>query len=699
MRPNDVVANAWAETLQGINADVFKYSMVKPLPATWVEQNMILPDNTSRYPGRFSYDFTPYWREPINHLHESSPVRYVTILKSVQIGATAGIVIPGILYIIAVDPDNTLFTAGDLTLAKKTIEERLDTILRESKLDSLIRPHAIKKGNQRTGDTAASKEYAGGTLTALGTRSADSFRYFSAKYAFVDDFDTAPRDVGGEGTVRDLIEGRQNSFGDSAKSFLISTPTFSASSNIWDQYQLGTQKKWHWPCYKCGAFMVMDWKIELEDKSYAGIVWTTDGKGKLTKGSVAFRCMHCGELTHEVDKHERNLNGIWQPTVAEPIEEYHESYSTNAIIQPTGFTGWEALVKQWLKANPESRRPNVVLLKGFVNLRLGLPFEEQGDSPKANALMANIGEYHHGIIPDKTCEADGNGKIILVTVCCDLGGLMEKDNEDVRLDYEIVAHAQTGATYSIDQGSIGTFKRAFEKKKTDPENPNRKKWTYTHGSVWVNPETGLAENNCVWPEYEQIIKARYLSDAGEDLEREISLATVDTGFFEKSATQFIINMQDQGYRVYGVKGRTDLKYRPIQRDTKPVRRSAEQPKKLYNLEVNQLKDDLSENMALQKGQDGAQPSGFMNFPQQNDGKYSYNGYFSQFEQEQKIIIKEGETILGYAWKKKHSNSVNHFWDVRVYVLAAVEIYLDLVRQSDPKYKNLTWEEFVIMVTE
>jgi len=409
--------------------------------------------------------------------------------------------------------------------------------------------------------------------------------------------------------------------------------------------------------------------------------------------------MHCGELTHEVDKHERNLNGIWQPTVAEPIEEYHESYSTNAIIQPIGFTGWEALVKQWLKANPESRRPNVVLLKGFINLRLGLPFEEQGDSPKANALMANIGEYHHGIIPDKTCEADGNGKIILVTVCCDLGGLMEKDNEDVRLDYEIVAHAQTGATYSIDQGSIGTFKRAFEKKKTDPENPNRKKWTYTHGSVWMNPETGLAENNCVWPEYEQIIKARYLSDAGEDLEREISLATVDTGFFEKSATQFIINMQDQGYRVYGVKGRTDLKYRPIQRDTKPVRRSAEQPKKLYNLEVNQLKDDLSENMALQKGQDGAQPSGFMNFPQQNDGKYSYNGYFSQFEQEQKIIVKEGETILGYAWKKKHSNSVNHFWDVRVYVLAAVEIYLDLVRQSDPKYKNLTWEEFVIMVTE
>lgn len=696
---NEGIANIVRKSLKDINSDIFKYSMVKPFPSDWVEANMILPDNTSKYPGRFSYDLTPYWREPINHLHETSTVRYISIMKSVQCGCTAGVVIPGMLYIIAVDPNNTLFTAADLEIAKKTVEERLDTILRESGLEQFIRPHALKKGNQRTGDTAASKEFPGGTLTAFGTGSANKFRYYSAKTSFVDDFETAPRDVQGEGSVRSLIEGRQNSFGSDAQTFFISTPKTTSTSNINEQFLLGTQKKWHWTCWSCNALMVMDWRIKVDENNFAGIVYTLDGKDKLVKGSVAFCCPHCAQLTREKDKFTLNKEGIWVSTVQEPTEENHESYSMNAIIQPPGFDGWEKLATMWLSANPPGKRAVVTLLKSFNNLQLGLPFEDYGSSPKATALMNNIGSYHHGIIPDKTCAADGNGKIILLTLACDLGGVMEQDNEDVRLDWELVAHAQTGATYSIDHGSIGTFRRAFEKKKGDVEDPDRKKWTYTHGSVWINPETNLPENNCVWPVYEEIIKAAYVSEDDTEDTRLVSLSVVDTGFFEKTATQFIINMQDQGLRVYGVKGRTDVKYRPEQRDTKPVRRSTEQPKKLYNLEVNQLKDDLSENMALQKGQDGAQPSGFMNFPQQNEGKYSYKGYFMQFEQEQKIIVKDGETVLGYAWKKKHSNAINHFWDVRVYILASVEIYLDLVRQSDTKYKNLTWEEFVIMVTE
>lgn len=687
-----IVKEAWKGTLRDINSDIFKHSMVKPLPSVWVEANIILPSNTSKMSGPFSYDWTPYWREPVNHLHETSPVRYVSILKSVQCGCTASVVIPGLLYLIAVDPTNMAFTAGDLQLAKKTIEERLDTILRESHLDDLIRPHAVKKGNQRTGDTAASKEFAGGTLTIGGTGSATFFRYWSAQIGFIDDFETAPRDIQGEGGVRSLMDGRQNSYGSSAKTYFISTPNITGTSNINDQYLLGTQKKWNWPCWNCGAFMRMDWSMKLEDGSFAGMIWRLDTKNHLIKESVAFRCPHCGEVTQEKEKYDLNKHGIWISTVTEPVEELHESYSMNAIIQPPGFTGWVALVQKWLAANPFGQKPIVGLLKPFMNLQLGLPFEEFGKEVNVSKLMENTRKYLPGVIPDKTCRDDGNGEIIMITMSCDLNGLVD----DARLDWEILAHSQTGATYSINHGSIGTFMRTRDKNAADKlEDETRMKWTYSHNSVTIYD--GNRVNNSVWNELEEVIKAIYPAEADTD-GRDIKITVIDTGFFEKLVMEFIVRMQDEGYFVYGVKGRVERPYRLLLKDTKSVVRSSEKPKQLYIIEVDQIKDELSQFMDLREGEDGAsQPGGFMNYPEPNDGKYTMNDYFKHYEGERRTEVKEKgnpEKIIGYKWEKKHSMSQNHFWDVRVYNLAAPLVYLDLVRQSDPKYKLYSWEDFV-----
>lgn len=687
-----IVKQAWNQILRDINADIFKYSMVKPMPSDWVEGNIILPTNTSRYPGKFSYDLTPYWREPINHLHETSPVRYVSIMKSVQCGCTAGVVIPGICYIIAIDPNNTAFTAGDLMLAKKTIEERLDTILRASGLDHLIRPHAIKKGNQRTGDTAASKEFGGGTLTVGGTGSANFFRYWSAKKGFIDDFETAPRDLGGEGTVKSLMDGRQNSFGESAQTFFISTPNITATSNINDQYLLGTRKKWNWPCYACGSPMVMDWTIKMPDNSYAGIIWRLDGKGRLIKESVCFRCPHCGEVTQERDKYELNKNGLWISTVDEPLEEFHESYSMNAIIQPPGFTGWVRLVQKFLQASPPGKKAIPALLKPFMNLQLGLPWEEFGKEVNVSQLMQNTRKYLPGTVPDTTCANDGNGKIIMLTLSCDINGFAD----DARIDWELLAHSQRGATYSVNHGSIGTFMRVRDKNAQDKaEDETRLKWSLSHDSVANH--NGIRVKNSVWPEIESLIKTIYPYESGAETGCDVLISVIDTGFGEKAAMQFIVNMQEQRYYVFGVKGRTDKNYRPIQRDSQPVKRSAESPKNLYIVEVNQMKDDLSQMMDLREGEDGAsQPSGFMNYPEPRDGKYTMSDYFKHYEGERRLEVKNpmnADEIIGYRWDKKHSQSANHFWDVRVYNLAAPLIYLDLIRR-DPKYKNYTWEDFV-----
>jgi len=385
----------------------------------------------------------------------------------------------------------------------------------------------------------------------------------------------------------------------------------------------------------------------------------------------------------------QKLNGLWQPT-AEPQLENYTSYHLNTLICPPGFVTWVDLAKEWNEACKPGEPVKKAMLQTFMNIRLGLTFEEQGESPKVMELMKNTREYPIGIVPDVTADEDQNGKIIMLTLACDINGQMETTeggfrNEDVRLDWEVLAHSAAGATYSIEHGSIGTFKRKREKSKVELANDfQREKWTLTH-----NVE------NSVWPELEKVMRRKWKTESGNELSVLISL--IDTGFGEKQAMQFIQSFDD--IKVFGVKGRTEKNYRPLQRDTSPIARSSEKPKHLYIVEVNQMKDDLAEFMKLRRGEDETQPQGFMNFPQPDNGKYLAKSYFMDYEGETRIpeLDSSGETI-GYKWEKKTSGARNHFWDVRVYNLAAPLIYVDLLKRSNPKYKHLTYEDFVALVT-
>jgi len=175
---------------------------------------------------------------------------------------------------------------------------------------------------------------------------------------------------------------------------------------------------------------------------------------------------------------------------------------------------------------------------------------------------------------------------------------------------------------------------------------------------------------------------------------------IDVGHFTRLAKDFIddFELNDNEHIVIGVKGSTEMNYRKTNKDTPKIKKSREQ-NKLYLVEVNQIKDELSSYIKLRKGEDDYQPYGFMNFPQPEAGKYTMKGYFIHYEGERRTeTVKDGQ-VTGFKWDKKHSQSQNHFWDVRIYNLAAVDIYLDLLRRSDPKnLRDLTWNDFVLMMT-
>jgi phage terminase large subunit GpA-like protein len=673
----------WLENYERIHQKMYDIKLVKEKPSDWIEKNIYLPDGVSRYKGPFSYDISPYAKEIVNRLDSGDPSRVVSIMKCAQIGLTQGLIIPGMAYVISEDAYPMLFMAGDKELAKTSIRERFDPIMQSSGISNLIRPSVIRKRNQKTGDTDHSKEYAGGRLTIEGTNNVDKMRQISVKIIFADDWEAAPRSDKKEGSLRKLMEGRQTSYGNMAKTFFVSTPTIKQTSNIEPVYLLGDQRKWHWSCPHCEKLINLQWRIELEDGTYAGIVYELDDKQSLINSSVKYKCQHCKGLISESQKYDLNLKGVWIATAKPMIENYY-SYHLNALVIPPGFVTWVDLVKEWLEACPPNGFVNKSMLQTFLNIRMGETWEESGETPKVLELMQNTREYEPGIIPDVTCDEDQNGKIILLTLACDLNGIMNRELEDVRLDWELVGHASNGQTYSIDHGSIGTFRRSRELSSYERDKDgDRDKWTYAHGQKFS-----------VWPLFEELMRKEWKTESGSTMT--VGLTVIDTGYFTKLARQFISSFDD--VMIVGIKGKAEADYRKVSKDTLYISRSRES-KDLYLLEVNQIKDILAENMKLRCGMDGSQPEGFMNYPQPKDGKYTMKGYFIHYEGEKRTEVLKNDEVIGFNWEKKNSQSLNHFWDVRIYNIAAREIYLDFVKQADGRFKSLSWSDFVSLVLD
>ena len=206
-----------------------------------------------------------------------------------------------------------------------------------------------------------------------------------------------------------------------------------------------------------------------------GIKWKLNDANELIEDSVHYECQKCKGRIEYKQKTVLNRSGKWIPT-AKPIRPQYRSYSFNALCIPAGFDSWITIVYQWILACPKNKPVNIDLLKTFTNTRLGELWEDRGVAPRVNALMENVRDYEIGIIPDLTCEKEYNGKIALITLSCDLAGVMDIANkdEDVRLDWELVAHTSMGQTYSINHGSIGTFQRNRDVKrnKDDVERKN-----------------------------------------------------------------------------------------------------------------------------------------------------------------------------------------------------------------------------------
>jgi phage terminase large subunit GpA-like protein len=628
----------------------------------------------SPFPGPFSYEKTPYCKEIINRLHPSDPAKLIAVMKGAQTGFSTGVIEPGVGWIISENPGNILFLTGHSDLTEEAIN-KIDRMIDNSGLRPLIRPSALRKRNTRTGDTNKAKEFPGGSLVSGSSTNHKLLMQRSVRFVFNDDTDAAKQFSATDGATDTLIGQRLAAYASKMKRFDISTPRLKQTSNILPVYLLGDQRRFHLPCPCCGDFIPLLWNVDIagtDGKERGGITWKLDESGKLINKSVGYVCQSCSKWFNETHKSEMLSYGNWQPTAIAQREDYY-SYHLSSLYAPAGMYNWTHYVNQYIDANPQSGQIEH-LQKTFVNLCLGDPFEQQGEAPKGNDLQKNIRNYEIGTIPEKLAIKDGNGEFVLLTCAADMNGV----EQDARLDYEIVGWTETGASYSITHGSIGTF---IPRENTRKTKEDREPWTY---------EPRRPRN--VWDEFNNILAASYFTDTGR------RMSIIYTGLDSGHYTQFAYNYVDNSnFNIVALKGKDADKFIPFQKDTQSFH-AAKERSKLYLIEVNFLKDQLAGNMKLRwkEGEDEKQPYGFMNYPHPGNGKYEWQNFFEHYESEERIVENKDGTGVAACWRKKSSIAQNHLWDCRIYNMAIRDIFVFLVTDS-MGIKKGTWGDFVSIV--
>ncbi len=602
-----------------------------------------------------------------------------------QMGKTAAVILPFIGYSISQNPGTMLLLTGHSDLSKEAME-KVDFMIDNTGLRPLIRPNVLRAKNQRTGDTNLSKEFPGGDLKGGSATNHNMLRQRDIMLMIVDDMDAAKMAGKATGSTKKLIEQRQAAYGHKRKTLFVSSPQMKGQSNIEHSFKLGDQRYWNVPCPCCNKMIVLKWTVPIEGKDTAGIYYKTDSMNRVIEDSVGYVCQLCAGFFTEKPKYEMNLAGVWVPT-ATSIEPNHHSYQISALYAPPGAYNWTYYAQWFAGANPPDAPANISENQSFTNVAMGETFEIPSEELDSTQLQNNITNYEVGVIPYQLSIKQGNGPIVMLTCAADMNGT----EEDARLDYEIVAWAESGASYSVTHGSIGTFvpREGQMKFKAD-----RERFTYHHHTT-----------NSVWPLFEEILQAHYPTDvvtlngqtpAGPQ-KMGLFITALDTGHYTQLAYTFVDN---SNANIVGVKGDKDAKYRKFGIDT-PVFHAAKERNKLYILEANQLKDQVAALMSLKydPGNDERQPAGFMNYPIPTGGKYLPANFFSHYEAEQrKIETKEGEGIAS-RWEKKNSAVQNHFWDVRCYNLAAREIMVYLLMKElkvEQPHKR-TWADYVIAV--
>jgi phage terminase large subunit GpA-like protein len=344
-------------------------------PREWADTYRILPDSSAR-PGKFSSDFTPYVREPMDRLSVHDPAQKVIVKKSSQVGFTE-VGNNWLGYVIDVAPAGMLYVMPTDTMMKDTSKNRIEKMIEST---PAITDKIAAKRSKDSSNTLLFKEFRGGFVKMVGANSPVGLASTAVRYVYMDEIDRYPLSVGGEGSAEGLAETRTITFGARKKILLTSTPTRKGLSAIDIRFESTGQRYYHVPCPFCNEFqiLVID-QIVYEPGNYA---------------DVKYKCACCDALIDERFKGRMLKQGKWIAKYPEREDGIIYGYFINALYSPSSWFPWSQLVKE--RDEAENDIPKKIV---FTNTKLGLAYEteEKGDKPDWENIYDRAEDYEQGV--------------------------------------------------------------------------------------------------------------------------------------------------------------------------------------------------------------------------------------------------------------------------------------------------------------
>jgi len=626
-------------------SDLSRRSLVPPKRygvSEWaVQKPFLIAEKGALYPGPYSLDRTPYWREPLDAAGDPN-VRRINVVAPPQSGKTkfAEIVIT---WMLSHRPTNCLYIRPAEPDLDEAFRDRFAPIFFRN-LPMLVPNNGswvVLSKNQRIELTNAIVYGAAATVPRTITSRTTPFILY-------DETDTGG-DTGNDlGNTLDLADERQMA-GTAALSMTlgVSSPKHDTGSN-WIAYdQRSDRRTYHEPCPHCGVYQDLKWEnFHTLDDDRDTIAIITDNLARYT-------CTKCGCEIEPQWQSWMADRGVWVPqcqTVAQPLpidDENIVNHDSLAIL-PDGerwdpqLTGdpprnphrgyhvwaantkweqrsWSHMMARWFEVS-KTRDPE--RLQVFTNSWRALPWKQSIGSASVDVISRRVGTYEPRVVP-------ASAKIIL--------GAIDVQNDCL--------------WYSF---------RAF--------GANQESWLIQYGTVEVHNDDYQSALNTL---YEMAIYQGWPIKGEDDLMMRAYAMAVDSGYRTDEVYEFARRQS-----VIAIKGEDIAKYRVKRVQVEGKKRP--DPVDLWHLNMRAFKDRLQR---------------YLKQPTDEPGGYHLHSettqeYINHLSAEELKPRRSNAKI--FTWQIKSSGRPNHLLDTEAYTLALTEaleqrreVSLMVMRDDDP----------------
>ncbi len=363
----------------------------------------ILPSDISAVPGPYSFEYTPFFREPMRRLSRG-PVK-VGIESGTQIGKS--------VCLNAVFAYCLRFRLGPILMImprETDIQRRINTRWKPMFRASPDLMQLVPGGDLRNVNIGKETVFANGVIAFIGwAGSPAALADNPVRTALIDEpgkFDIISST--GEDPF-DLIDNRQRSYAADAITFYATSPQDEGDlSDV--QFRSGSDARYWVPCIYCQKWHLIGESSEtlIIDKKPGGEFYNS--QDYLNHAAKAwYACPHCGRRWSEVTRakavkcgewvHKGQIIDIHTGRVSGPEPAYHYTYRINSLmVHPRFWTAAKEAAKR-VAADAAQKRGDLTRLRDYVRNQKATPWREMVRVVKPEAMADKVTSRPMGTVP------------------------------------------------------------------------------------------------------------------------------------------------------------------------------------------------------------------------------------------------------------------------------------------------------------